>query len=405
MMALPALPLPREWEFPFDPPPEYATLRESTPVLRVSCPTGIDAWLVSSYAGVREVLGDGRRFSARPGQIAHVLPSFDPDAPVDGQFSRLDGPEHVRIRRNFAPQLSHARRLAELRPLVEQIVGEAIDDLAAETPPFELHIPFSRRITTAVIAELIGVPAEQRYLLYEAAVALFGGATTPEALDLALQPLFGYLYGLVVTRRAAPGDDVLSRMIVHGSESDRPLTDDELVMMNAALLIAGFDTTASLLTHGLLLLLSTPREWERLVADPGLAGSAAEELVRYLGVGVGLMRQATEDTVIAGQPIRAGDYVVAAVQSANRDPELYPDADELNVARKPGAHIGFGHGAHACVGQQIARMELVAVLGALARRVPSLRVAVPLSEIRFKDDTVVRGPVELPVAWDKVLPA
>lgn len=403
-MTLPAMPLPREAEFPFDPPPEYASLRRESPVIRVSCPTGLDAWLVSSYAGVREVLGDGRRFSARPGQAAHVLASFDPDSPVDGQFSRLDGPEHIRIRRNFAPQMSHARRLAELRPLVQEIVDQAVDRLATARQPFELHIDFSRWITTAVIAELIGVPPDQRYLLHDAATALFDTATSTAGLQQALDPLFGYLYGLVTARRAEPGDDVLSRMIVHSVGGDRPLSDDELVMMNAGLLIAGFDTTASLLSHGLLALLSTPGQWERLCADPDLAPSATEELVRYLGVGMGLLRQATEDTTVEGVRIAAGDYVVVAVQSANRDQALYPDADVLDVARDPGAHIGFGHGAHSCVGQQIARIELTTVLSAVATRVPSLRLGRPLAEIPFKTDTVVRGPLELPVVWEKVLP-
>ena len=402
-MTLPAMPLPREWEFPFDPPPEYAELRATAPVLRVSCPTGIEAWLVSSYAGVREVLGDGRRFSSRPGQVAHVIQAFDPDSDPDGEFSRMDGPEHVRIRRNFAPQLSHARRLDELRPLIQQIVDEAIDHLAGTTPPIELHIPFSRWITTAVIAELIGVPPQDRHLLHGAAQALFDPATTADGLGQALAPLYGYLYGLVAARRGNPGDDVLSRMILHSQDSERPLTDDELVAMNGALLIAGFDTTASLLTHGLLALLENPAQWDRLVADPELAPGAAEELVRYLGVGVGLMRQATEDTVLLGQPIAAGDYVVAAVQSANRDPALHPDGDTFDVGRKPGAHLGFGHGAHTCVGQQIARIELVTVLRALARRVPTLRLARPLSEIPFKS-SIVRGPVDLPVSWEKVLP-
>lgn len=398
-MTLPTLPLPREWEFPFDPPPEFALLRSKEPVIRVACPTGIDAWLVSDYAGVREVLGDGRRFSARPGQIAHVLKSFDPESPVDGKFSRMDGPEHVRIRRNFAPQLSHARRLAEMRPLVEQITTEAIDRLLASAPPVELHVTFSRWITTAVIAELIGVPPGDRHLLHSAAQALFATTVSEEELQEALMPLFGYLYGVVGARRANPGDDVLSRMIVHSAGSDRPLTDDELVMMNGALLIAGFDTTASLLSYGLVALLSMPSQWAALCADPSLAPSAAEELVRYLGVGTGLLRQATEDTVLGGQRIKAGDYVVAAVQSANRDPALYPDGDRLDVTRRPGAHIGFGHGAHTCVGQQIARMELATVLGSLAARVPSLRLAVPLAEIAFKRDTVVRGPAALPVTW------
>jgi cytochrome P450 len=400
---LPALPLPREWEAPFDPPPEYARLRAESPVVRVSCPTGIDAWLVTRYADVRQVLGDGRRFSSRPGQLSHVSRVFDPGSSADGSFTRMDGPEHLRIRRHFAPQVSNVRRMAELQPLVQQIVDDRIDELAATTPPLDLHAGFSRRITTAVIAELIGVPAGERRLFEGAARTLFDPDADPAGLMQAITPLFEYLYGLIVTRRAAPGDDVLSRMIVHSAQSERPLSDEELVSMNAALLIAGFDTTASLLTHGFLALLSRPAQWSRLCADPALAPSAGEELVRYLGVGVGLLRQATEDTELGGRRIAAGDYVVVAVQSANRDERLYPDADALDVARRPGPHLGFGHGAHQCVGQQIARLELTTVLGAVARRVPTRRLATPPDEVPFRDG-VVRGPAALPVAWDEIRP-
>jgi cytochrome P450 len=395
-MSLPALPLPREWELPLQPAPSLS--RPGSQLVRVACPTGLTAWLVSDYAGVREVLGDGRRFSARPGQASHMLAAFDPESEPDS-FTRLDGPEHVRIRRNFAPQVSHARRLGELKPLVEDITDRAITRMLASSQPYPLHASFSTAITTEVIAELIGVPPGQRYLLRNAAQALFTTSTTADGLRAALEPLFGYLYQAVVSRRAAPGDDVLSRMILQGESSDRPLTDAELVEMNAALLIAGFDTTASMITFGLVALLNTPGEWDKLVADPALAVPATEELVRYLGVGTGLMRQATEDTKLGGQEIRAGDYVVVSVQSGNRDAALYPDAEVFDIARKPGPHIGFGHGAHACVGQQVARMELNTVLAALATRVPTLRLAVGVSEIEWKRDSVVRGPVELPVAW------
>jgi cytochrome P450 len=395
-VSLPALPLPREWELPFDPPPSLSPA--GSRVVRVACPTGLTAWLVSDYAGVREVLGDGRRFSARPGQAAHMLTAFDPESEPEG-FTRMDGPEHVRIRRNFAPQVSHARRLTELKPLIEDITDRAISRMLASPQPYPLHRSFSTAITTEVIAELIGVPPEQHHLLRDAAQAMFTTSTTATGLRAALEPLFGYLYQAVLARRAAPGDDVLSRMIRQGEGTDRPLTDAELVDMNAALLIAGFDTTASMITFGLVALLNTPGEWERLVADPGLAVPATEELVRYLGVGTGLLRRATEDTRLGEQEIRAGDYVVVAIQSGNRDAALYPDAEVFDIARKPGPHLGFGHGAHACVGQQVARMELTTVLAALATRVPGLRLAVPVEEIEWKRDTVVRGPVELPVAW------
>jgi cytochrome P450 len=403
---LPPLPMPREWEAPFDPPAEYAQLRAERPILRVTCPTGLAAWLVSRYADVREVLGDARRFSARPGQIAHVLRSFDPEQPVgEGDFSRMDGPEHLRIRRHFAPQVSSVKRMAELRPLVQQIVDEQVDALATMAPPVDLHTGFSQRVTTAVIAELIGVPLAERELFQRAAVAIFDVGSGSDDVARATDPLFGYLYQLITTRRAAPdGDDVLSRLIVRSSQTERPLTDLELVAMNSALLVAGFDSTATLLTHGLLALMEHPEQWERLCRDPGLAPTAGEELVRYLGVGVGLLRQATEDTELAGQRIAAGDYVVVAIQSANRDPELYPDADTFDVGRRSGPHVGFGHGAHQCVGQQIARLELTTALQTLAQRVPSLRLAAPLAEVEFRTESVVRGPATLRVGWDEILP-
>ncbi|GAB2621874.1 cytochrome P450 [Paractinoplanes abujensis] len=395
------LPVPEEEVRPFDPPPVYAELRKGPQVVRVACPTGIDAWLVSDYAGVREVLGDGRRFSTRPGQAAHVLSGFGAGdgEPVEGSFAQTDGPEHIRIRRNFAPQVSHARRLAELRPMVERITDEAITRMLASPQPYLLHSQFSTAITTAVIAELIGVPPDRHHLLHDAATALFTTSTKPGELRTALEPLWRYLYELIATRRARPGDDVLSRMIELSADSDRPLTDAELTAMNGALLIAGFDTTASMITYGLVCLWNTPGQWERLCAEPGLAVTATEELVRYLAAGTGLLRQAVEDTQVHGQPIRAGDYVVVALQSGNRDPGLHADGDTFDVARKPGPHLGFGHGAHACVGQQIARLELTAVLRALARRVPALHPAVPLEQLEWKKDSVVRGPVELPVRW------
>jgi cytochrome P450 len=396
MSSLPALPLPREWELPFDPAPVLA--RPGSRVVKVACPTGLSAWLISDYAGVREVLGDGRRFSARPGQAAHMLTAFDPDSEPYG-FTRMDGPEHVRIRRNFAPQVSHARRLSELKPLIAGITDRAITRMLASPTPYAFHSAFSTALTTEVIAELIGVPPSEHYLLRNAAQAIFTTSTTEAELQAALGPLFEYLYRVVALRRADPGDDILSRMILLSADNDRPLTDAELVDMNAALLIAGFDTTASMITYGLVALLNTPGEWDKLVADPSLAVPATEELVRYLGVGTGLLRQATEDTRLGSQEIRAGDYVVVAIQSGNRDAALCPDADVLDIARKPGPHIGFGHGAHACVGQQVARMELNTVLAALATRVPTLRPAVPIEEIEWKRDSVVRGPVELPVTW------
>jgi cytochrome P450 len=404
--ALRALPLPEAHGSPFGPPPEYAGLRADEPVARVVCPTGVRAWLVSRYTDVRDVLADAERFSNRPGTAAHVLRGLGGDTPVgEGEFPRMDGADHLRFRRHMAPEMSNLKRIERLRPLVRGIVDERLDALAGATPPVDLYAEFAKPVTTAVIAELLGVPERDRELFQRAAEALFAGTSSQSDVASALQPLFEYLYTMVLTRREEPGDDVISRMIARSDATERPFTDIELVMMSAAMLIAGYDTTASLISYGMLALLRHRDELERLVADPSLATTAAEELVRYLGVGAGLMREASRDTEIAGQAVRAGDAVVLAVQSANRDPALHPDADRLDVGRATGAHLGFGHGPHQCVGQQLARLELTTVLATLPRRIPTLRLAVPFEEVRFKAETSVLGPAALPVTWDEVLPA
>jgi cytochrome P450 len=403
--ALP-LPLPREQECPFGPAPEIAEIRQHSPVVRVTCPTGIDAWLVTRYADVREVLGDPQRFSAHCGQAAHMLINQPPHAPVEeGDFNRMDGADHLRFRRVAAPAITTVKRTELFRPLVQRIVDELLDALAAETSPVDLHSKFSNPLTSSVVAELLDVPHEERGLFHDAAKALFDGHVEFDELAAVTAPLFDYVGGLVARRIEEPGEDVISVMAAKAQQADNAFTGLELTKIAAGLLAAGYDTTASMITYGMLALLENPDQFALLRDDPALATNAAEELVRLLGVGTGLLREAVVDTQIGGTPIAAGEYVLVSVQSANHDPEHVPQADRLDVSRARGAHVGFGYGPHQCPGQHIARLELTTVLATLPRRIPSLRLAVPLQEIEFKKDTVVLGPVTLPVTWDEVLPA
>src|SRR5262245_10378145 len=145
----PRFPMPRERECPFDPPPEYARLRAEAPVSRVLCPTGISAWLVTRYADACEVLGDPDRFSTRAGTASHVLASIGVDAPpIEGDFPRLDGAEHLRFRRQLAPEVSAYKRITGLRPLVQRIVDDRVDDLARLGPPADLYGQFASPVTT-----------------------------------------------------------------------------------------------------------------------------------------------------------------------------------------------------------------------------------------------------------------
>jgi cytochrome P450 len=374
-------------------------------VVKVTCPTGIEAWLVTRYADVREVLGDPRRFSTRPGQAAHVLINQPPDAAVEeGDFNRMDGADHLRFRRVAAPAITTVKRTELFRPLVQRTVDDLLDALATETGPIDLHGKFSNPLTSSVIAELLDVPYEERVLFHDVAKALFDAHIDFDQLEAVKVPLLDYVGELVARRIQEPGEDVISVMAAKARQANQPFTELELTKIAAGLLAAGYDTTASMITYGMLALLDNPDQFALLRDDPALAPGAAEELIRLLGVGTGLLREATVDTVIAGTPIAAGEYVVVSVQSANHDPEQFSHADRLDVARPRGAHVGFGYGPHQCPGQHIARLELTTVLATLPRRIPSLRLAVPLKEIEFKQDTVVFGPLTLPVTWEEVLP-
>jgi cytochrome P450 len=375
-------------------------------VVKVICPTGIEAWLVTSYAQVREVLGDPQRFSNNSGQAGHIMANMPPDLPVEeGDFFKMDGPDHVRFRRVFAPAVSTVRRLELFRPMAQRTVDELLDGLADVTGPIDLHERFSKPLTTSVIAELLDVPYADRALFHRTAEALFSGGTDVDDLAEARFPLFEYVHDAVVKRRTEPGDDALSVLVTRGQEAELPFTDLELIKMAAGLLVAGYDTTASLITYGMLALLNNPEQFALLATDPAAVPNAVEEIVRLLAVGSGLLRVAKVDTEIGGTPIAAGEFVVVAIQAANHDPAQFTDPEELDITRQHNAHIGFGHGPHQCVGQQIARLELGTVLGTLPRRVPSLRLAVPFDDVEFKTDTTVMGPLALPVTWDEVLPA
>ncbi|NGO66864.1 cytochrome P450 [Streptomyces boncukensis] len=400
------LPMPRPDVCPFGPAPEYARLRAEAPVTRVACPTGLTAWLVTRYADVREALGDADRFSSRPGQVVHLMAHADPERPLaPGEFTRMDGAEYQRFRRHIGPEVSTAGRLAQLRPMVQAIIDERLDLLALTDRRAEFYHDFAVPVTTAAIGGIVGVPYEERDLFQRAGAAVFSGVTDQAGLVAAVKPLHGYLYQLLQERRAAPADDGISRMIARSDAAEQPFSDLELVSMCAIMLSAGFDTTATVLTHGLLALLAHPEELARLRADPSLVPQAIEELVRFFGGAPGIVRQATRDTRIGGQEIAAGDYLVLAIQAADRDPAAFPDPDRLDLTRGGQGHLGFGYGAHQCFGQQTARLELTVAFETLLRRVPSLRLAVPLEEVPFKTDSTVVGPAALPVAWDRIHPA
>jgi cytochrome P450 len=210
-----------------------------------------------------------------------------------------------------------------------------------------------------------------------------------------------YLEGVIADKLAEPADDLLSRLAAEHVTTGE-LSRREAALTAVLLLIAGHETTANMIALGTLALLEHPDQLAALrdAGDPALIAGAVEELLRYLTiVQSGRRRVALQDIEIEGQTIRAGDGIVLAGEAANRDEDAFSDADRLDVRRDARGHLAFGFGVHACLGQPLARVELQIVYGTLYRRLPGLRLAVPLEQIPFKHDSIVYGVYELPVTF------
>ena len=395
--------LPMARECPFDPPEEYRRLRVEDPVSRLAFPDGRTGWLVSRYDDVRALLADPRVSSRRSlsvNPIRELPPEAEELLRIDpGQFIGMDPPEHTRYRRLLTGQFT-VRRMNALVPRIEQIVADHLDAMAGMTPPVDLVKAFALPVPSLVICELLGVPYTDRDLFQRMSRALLSFETDVPTLMQARNEMRAYMLDLVRAKRLRPHDDLISGLIQRDSPAGA-LTDEELVNIGNLLLIAGHETTANMLGLGMLTLLQHPDQLAGLRDNPALIDHAVEELLRFLTiVQFGLVRIALEDIDVGGQPIPAGAPIVAALASANRDPAHFPAPDDLDVTRAYSPHLAFGHGVHQCLGQQLARVEMQAGFRGLLERFPSLRLAVPLEQIRMRDDTFVYGVRELPVTWD-----
>ena len=221
------------------------------------------------------------------------------------------------------------------------------------------------------------------------------GEAASEEMATAYTALQEYMRELVLAKRANPTDDLLSDL----TTSD--LTEEELVGVGAFLLGAGLDTTANMLALGTFALLRNPGQFTVLRTDPEIVDRAVEELMRYLSITHTGGRVALEDVELDGQLIKAGETVTISVQAANRDPEKYTDPDTLNLQRQATGQLGFGHGIHQCLGQQLARVEMRVAFPALVTRFPTLRLAVPAEEVPLRLDALIYGVRSLPVTWEE----
>jgi cytochrome P450 len=289
-----------------------------------------------------------------------------------------------------------------LRPRIEELADELLDGVV-DRGSMELVDEFAFPLPITVIAELLGIPVEDQRRFREWSNTFVTPPVTPELREQAARhtdEFVGYLDELFANRRAEPAEDLVTALLRAEDEGDH-LSQNELYAMVVLLIVAGHETTVSLITNAVHALLTHPEQLEALRADAGLLPGAVEELLRFDSpVERTITRWATADVELGGETIRRGDLVIAVVGSANRDGTRFPRADELDLRRTDGKHVGFGRGPHFCLGAPLARIETEAALAALLRRLPGLRLATADEDLYWRPIPVFRSLAELRVAWD-----
>jgi cytochrome P450 len=383
---------------PFDPPPALRTTQQNTRLTRVRLWDDTTPWLVTRYADQRALLADPRTSS----DIQHPgYPSGGPRPPGGSPvgFILMDDPEHARLRRMVTAPFA-IKRVETLRPAVQQIVDDLVDELLAGPNPVDLVEAFALPVPSLVICRLLGVPYTDHGFFQANSRTIVRRTATQEERTAAMGTLTGYLDGLLADKQAQPADDLLSGLA--GRVGSGELERSEAARMGVLLLIAGHETTANMIALGTLLLLRYPDQLTILrdTDDPKLVASTVEELLRYLNITHnGRRRVALADIEIAGETIRAGEGLIFANDIGNRDPDAFTEPDTLDITRDARHHVAFGFGVHQCLGQPLARLELQVVYSTLYRRIPTLAAAAPLDRIPFKSDGAVYGVYELPVTW------
>jgi len=297
-------------------------------------------------------------------------------------------------------QKAFTPRLAALSPRAEEIAAGLLDEMAAARGDvIDLLGAYARPLPVTVLCELLGIPAADRARI-TVTVTAYDNRAEHQRVE---RELAAYFTELIAARRAEPGDDLVSALVLaRDSAADEGaadgLTGSELLATLYLLVMAGFDTTVNLIASGTLALLTHPAEMARLRADPSLLPAAVEELLRFTSpVNHANDRFTTEDVPVGGVVIPAGEWVLPATSSANRDPARFPGPDRLDLGRDTSGHVAFGYGIHYCLGAPLARMEAEVALGALLLRFPGMSLAVPAEELRWRPVSLMNGLESLPV--------
>ena len=376
-------------QFREDPYPLYRYLLAAAPVQRNDL---LEAWTVARYSDVVTVLTDPRFSADRT--------SYSPDGyEVAKSMLVSDPPDHTRLRtlvqKAFTPRI-----VEQLRPRIHAIVDDLLDHAFARGPEFDLIADLAYPLPVIVIAELLGVPAEDRATFHGWSATLAASLDPLVSSDLmdrawvSRDALHAYLRGIIAERRREPRSDLISALVAVEERGDT-LREPELVVMCTLLLIAGHETTVNLIGNGTLALLKHPEQLSRLREAPTLISSAVEELLRFDSPVQMTGRLVTEDVQLGGKAIGAGEFVLPLLGAANHDPSQFSEPHQLDITRNPNPHVAFGRGIHFCLGAPLARVEGQIAIGSLVRRCPNLRLN---GTPKRRDQITLRGLESLPVA-------
>jgi cytochrome P450 len=373
----------------------FRRFREESPVCFLPEADGPGFWGVFGYDDVLEVSRHPARFGSNPSVFIQDIE--DDSSAASELLINQDPPRHTQLRklinRGFTP-----RQINALEPRIRGIVAELLD-AAATRGEFDLVEDVAVEVPLQVIAELVGVPPDDRHKVFAWTERMMSNdeddaATMQADARTAIMEMFAYADGLAASRAGGNGDDLLSVLLRAEVDGDR-LTQLDVDVFFMLLMNAGSETTRNLITGGTLALFEHPDERARLTADPSLLPTAIEEMLRWVTPVMHFRRTAREDCALGGQEIHTGDKVVMWYVSANRDEAAFKDADRFDVARTPNEHVAFGAGGpHFCLGASLARLEARVLFEELLTRMPDLELA---GEPRRLRSNFINGIKSLPV--------
>jgi cytochrome P450 len=380
-----------------DPYPAYREWRVQQPIARPH----ERLFVLSRFADCEAVLADASLGHTGPGDT-RPFGGRTREANI-GSFLGMNPPDHTRLRRLVSRAFTPTRVKA-LAPRIETITGDLLGGIDSEEGSFDLMERLALPLPVRVICELLGVPSGDHGLLVGWSAAL-SRALDPDFLltgdDRARQrdardAFATYLRDLLPVRRQFPGDDLISALVQVHDEGDA-LSEDELIATVILLLVAGHETTRSLIGGGALALLRHPGQLAILRGQPELTGQAVEELLRYDPPVQLVTRYALRDAQVAGTTIPAGSFILLLIGAANRDETAFRDPDRFEVRRDTHRHLAFGHGIHFCLGAALARLQATAAIGTLVRDFPSLALAIDPARLEWTPDLFLHGVRSLPV--------